>query len=82
MEWQPISTAPKDGTTVILAGDGRVTCGEWCKPSETPRIKYVNGFAPEPEWDEWDPFWSSHDGGFTEEHPPSHWMPLPPPPKE
>mgnify|MGYP002138433214 CR=1 FL=1 len=58
----------------------RTTYGHWCAPSDTPRIKYQDGFAPEPEWEDFEPFWASWDGGFTEEHPPTHWMPLPLPP--
>jgi len=81
-EWQPIETAPKDGTAILLHGDGRTTLGNWCAPSDTPTIKYQDGFAPEPEWEEFEPFWASWDGGFTEEHPATHWMPLPAPPKE
>lgn len=81
-EWQPIETAPKDGRPILLFGDCRVTSGHWSAPSETPRIIYQDGFAPDTEWDEWEPYWASWDGGFTEEHPPTHWMPLPAAPKE
>jgi hypothetical protein len=78
--WQPIGTAPKDGTEILLAAPGRVTYGHWLKPSDVPRIVYQEGFAPEQEWEDFEPHWMSWDGGFTEENPPSHWMPLPPPP--
>ena len=77
MQWQPIETAPKDGTEVLLYAPGRLTYGAWTEPSDVPEIKYRDGFAPEPEWEEFAPFWSSWDGGFTEDHPPTHWMPLP-----
>lgn len=80
--WQPIETAPKDGTEVLLHGDGRTTYGQWVAPSKMPRLHYQDGFAPEEVWDEFDPHWASWDGGFTDEHPPTHWRPLPPPPKE
>ena len=80
-DWRPIATAPKDGTEVLLAAPGRVTYGAWSAPSETPRIVYRDGFAPEPEWDEFEPYWASYDGGFTDQNPPTHWMPLPEPPK-
>lgn len=82
MKWLPIETAPKDGGEILLFGDGRVTSGNWSAPSEVPRLIYRDGFAPEEEWDEWEPYWASWDGGFTEEHPPTHWMPLPPPPEK
>ena len=89
-KWQSIETAPKDGTHILLHApacehegapvQARTTYGHWCAPSDTPHIKYQDGFAPEPEWEDFEPFWASWDGGFTEEHPPTHWMPLPPPP--
>ena len=69
--WKPIETAPKDGRQILLFGDCRVTSGHWSAPSETPRIIYQDGFAPDTEWDEWEPYWESWDGGFTEEHPPT-----------
>lgn len=88
--WMPIETAPKDGTEILLHApacdyegayvQARTTYGRWRAPIDTPRIKYQDGFAPEPEWEDFEPFWASWDGGFTEEHPPTHWMPLPPPP--
>lgn len=79
--WQAIETAPKDGTRIMLAAaPDRVTLGCWMVPSEVPWLKYRDGYAPEEVWDEFDPWWHSEDGGFTDEHPPTHWMPLPEPP--
>lgn len=92
-EWQPIETAPKDGTDIILGAlpqiyDGkptpaRVTIGHWTTEEEC-RI-YVGDCGGEcrcPEYDYEAPFWMSWDGGFTEENPPTHWMPLPAPPMQ
>lgn len=75
--WMPIETAPKDGTEIMLARGDRVTLGSWMKPDELPRLIYRDGFAPEEEWDEFESYWASSDGGFTEEEPPTHWMPRP-----
>ena len=76
-DWQPIETAPKDGTTILIACRNRVTAGDWVEP----RVFYVNG---EPEYNEFDPYWQSWDGGFLleGEHVATHWMPLPDPPKD
>lgn len=75
MEWQPIETAPKDGTPVLLF--------EWRgDPWEEPEANIFVG-----EWDH------HRDGELyktqwvcTEyeafNHNPTHWMPLPPPPKD
>jgi len=88
--WQPIDSAPKDGTEVLLYApatvyegtpvEARLTYGHWSAPSDTPRLKYVDGFAPEPVYEDWEPYWASWDGGFTEESPPTHWRALPPAP--
>ena len=64
--WQDISTAPKDGTSVLVAdGDGAVFEARWLEDHE--------------EW--WrtnnDP--TDHWGQFIEA---THWRPLPPPPSE
>lgn len=29
MEWEPISTAPRDGGDILLAGEGEVWIGHW-----------------------------------------------------
>jgi hypothetical protein len=91
--WQPIETAPKDGTYVLLYAPAQEYRG---KPTE-PRLTYgcwmvfehgeylgdCGGECRCPEYgDTPDPCWHSEDGGFTEEHPPTHWMPLPLPPGE
>jgi hypothetical protein len=82
-EWKTIDSAPKDGTTIILfcpQGDGnpgsewRVTSGEWCdEPGcDNGYGEEVRGFTG----------WLSWDGGFSEDTMmPTHWMPLPNPPK-
>lgn len=66
MKWQPIDTAPKDGTRVILfyggrdkSDEGQIYTASWCP--------YFNGW----EADCIDGFY-----GAT----PTHWQPLPEPP--
>lgn len=83
-QWQPIETAPKDGTTIVLfcpQGDGtpgstfRLTSGSWF-------IAPSYGTISDPEVDEQEPpAWVSWDGGFSEETMmPTLWQPLPSPP--
>lgn len=58
--WQPIATAPKDGTVIL---------GAHLWPSGNADI-YTCKFV-----DEW-----TDDMGDAVELPPTHWLPLPPPP--
>jgi len=92
MTWQDISTAPRDGTDIILGSlpqtfrgepvEPRVTIGHWMTDEEC-KI-YAGDCGGEcrcPEYHYDDPTWTSWDGGFTEENPPTHWQPLPSPPE-
>ena len=69
-EWQPIETAPKDGSTVLVATSGKVTAAWW---DEDQSI-----------WTEllvWNSVFDEYEAqpiGFA----PTHWMPLPPPPQD
>jgi hypothetical protein len=83
-EWQPIETAPKDGTTVLLWQPAKVSA--WCKEGGYLHLSrwyvhYENG-APskyrEPEWYQND--MSGGFGGYCGPLTPTHWMPMPPPP--
>lgn len=66
MEWQPIETAPKDKTPILVTAKNEVPCvvrwsviyGEW-------EMVHING---------WDP-----DSRLPLE--PTYWMPLPAPPE-
>ncbi len=66
-EWQPIETAPKDGTEILVFIDGNIFQAhqdeqlDWCMP-----------------------FAKAHGCGCCgwNDDKPTHWMPLPPPPKE
>jgi hypothetical protein len=75
-EWQPIETAPKDGTRVIVAfRNNCVTIARWSDACA------FESNDEGPHWVEWecdDHFYSSHLTGPNE---PTHWMPLPEPPK-
>lgn len=72
MDWQPIETAPRDGTSIlaVLAG----------KHPETGRtfLPAVVEWSDEVGWREVDDApedYPPHDWKLT------HWMPLPPPPE-
>ena len=68
--WQPIETAPKDGTAVL------VYPGTWSGRSASIAKWESNKYAKTPR-----PYWSRDDDlgrvTFSREHPPTHWMPLP-----
>lgn len=75
MEWLPIETAPRDGTEVLV----------WFS-------EFYNGMQDIAQWDDDRyakkprPYWSGrglHIWGIKayREGKPTHWMPLPPPPK-
>lgn len=71
----------------------RVTSGWWLVP-DAPIVGDCGGECRCPEYGEPDDphwvsmhggssqGWMSSDGGFTEEWPPTHWMPLPAPPTD
>lgn len=73
MDWQPIATAPKDGTRIDLwVGGERHTDCAWYKG---------NAWHPEDGW--YDPAYEYGDGWFLDDDEfPSHWMPFPAPPQE
>lgn len=68
-DWQPIETAPKDGTCVLVwppTFAGVVSCARWNE----------DRFAKKPH-----PYWSRVDDlgkvYLSRGNPPTHWMPLP-----
>ena len=86
--WMPIECAPKDGTTILLgapaqtfqgnATEPRSTIGHWATKEECREvIGDCGGECRCPEYRYHEPYWLSWDGGFTEQNPPTHWMPLP-----
>ncbi len=76
-EWQPIETAPRDGTSILVYVRGLepVSASEcswigaiywsWFDPIKYPALATSNGWACLP--------WQNSQ--------PTHWMPLPEPPK-
>ena len=72
-EWKTIDTAPKDGTTVLVYpphwGNATVSIAWWDDD------KYAN--RPRPFWKRID----ARQITDSRENPPTHWMPMPPPPE-
>lgn len=70
--WQPIETAPKDGTLIDLWVDGT-------------RLPDCRWYAECAEWEQ-EPHWAQKyaetgpDCGFPVSGAPTHWMPQPEPP--
>ena len=72
MEWQPIETAPRDGTKVDIWGINHLHYA-------TPGQRIVNvAWEPVSDWmgNERED-WQTGRGDYFE---PTHWMPLPDPP--
>lgn len=72
-EWQPIETAPKDGTPILLARKEYIDIGLWdhthiCRQGAAPG-SWMSGFD------------GSGPDGPEDDYWPTHWMPLPQPPK-
>lgn len=67
MDWQPIETAPKDGTIIL-------GCGFGSKGYFVDDVRWIDGAF----W-AFDPYADSHSLLSTQL---THWMPLPPPPSE
>lgn len=73
--WQPIETAPKDGTQILLFDPS----GTWDPDlaSFSPRVAvgawkdFPNGHGE----------WRGYYSGLSAVEEPTHWMPLPEPPK-
>lgn len=91
LEWQPIETAPKDGTEILLfrgadthegePAPARITFGAWIEWEETASEYHsTTGEYLGQSVQDCGAHWASWDGGFSEEAPPTHWMPLPPAP--
>ena len=76
--WHPIETAPKDGTQIILRNGNRVTAGAWVEWVKTYcEYHSTTGVYLGPSIGDDGSEWASWDGGFAEDDPPTHWMPLP-----
>ena len=76
MKWQPIESAPKDGTRIMVGNEHGAWVAEW-------RPVYQSGYRPA---DPWASAMLNHEhmrdgGGVLRHSPPTHWMPLPEPPK-
>lgn len=65
-EWQPIESAPKDGTEILLGWPKMRMSGYW----DTFKS---NDWATDR--------WMTSRGVYKGKHSPTHWMPLPEPPK-
>jgi hypothetical protein len=73
MDWQPIETAPKDGSKILVFTiHGDIEISKWCVINNYHYEDVGNGlyrkvFEPPTE------FWNGNQ--------PTHWQPLPDPPK-
>lgn len=70
-DWQPIETAPQDGTP-ILATSGQIMPEIWRWESD------MYATRPNPSWLPMDRIMGK---AWARAHQPTHWMPLPEPPK-
>lgn len=67
MSWQPIETAPKGGVVIIAF-----------RPTDPPHIEAMYWVQYSDGTGAWH---YAYDGDCSYETPPTHWIPLPEPPK-
>lgn len=72
-EWQPIETAPKDGTLILLANIGGTWAGRYME-------RYQSGFVPKNPWQS--QMLNHRHMKRCASSTPTHWMPFPNPPEE
>jgi hypothetical protein len=89
MTWQPIDTAPKDGTWILVWGGKTDEVGEWDKHEEVFMNRpVVAHWRPPKVWQTEEGYWqfanydSGYYGDFSKDHEPTHWQPLPPLPED
>ena len=85
MTWQPIDTAPKDGTWILVWGGKTDEDFEWDEDEEEFRFRPVIArWSIAPKWRDGQDSWrfANYEGGyfgvFCESCQPTHWQPLPP----
>lgn len=79
MKWQPIETAPRDGTVIDLWCGGRICDARWMTwPTATDDPETYCWWAPEPTAYGYAVVWEMTQLGLE----PTHWMPLPPTPED
>jgi hypothetical protein len=81
MNWQPIATAPKDGTVVLVGVD---IATQWIVRNAFWREVDVN--LKDMGWEEDDTGWWAYRTSMTQErldgiYEPTHWLPMPEPPE-
>jgi hypothetical protein len=78
VDWQPIDTAPKDGTWILLFGKGTDDEHETRQIAVAQYTDYLNGRKTKWHWQ-----FAWYDGGYYGVFEgPTHWMPLPKLPEE
>ena len=73
-DWQTIESAPKDGAAVLVyTNGGQVTEAYWSSDNQSWILRF---------YDEDNRFLRAKGGMEIFHISPTHWMPLPPPPKK
>ena len=81
MTWQPIETAPKDGTKIVIWAERYDFCpiAQWSSGPDVSGWSFDAFSSPCASCEDGFIGWNEDiEDGFM----PTHWMPLPEPPKE